>query len=383
MKKGYQDQLSILFNDFFAQSDSYSHYLRKIGYECKEVPANVEPLQKAWAKENGIQWNRKNFITWLPLEYARRFRPEIVWINDFNVFNSSWIKELKVLCPSIRFTVVWCSSPISSLERLRGYDLVLTSSPAMLNRFREHGLKCELLRHAFDPRILGQLDHTREKDIEFSFVGSLNVGDEFHNLRAELIGKLVKHFDLNLFCPNTQGNQLKVSMRHAVYHTVRILRLMRVPEEVIKRLPIIARGCFYEKSAICSHRDKLISLSKGAVYGMKMYEILHRSRLSLNVHVDMAGAFTGNMRLFEATGVGSCLLTDWKEDMPTLFQSDVEVMTYKSVDDCLEKARWLIDHPSLCREIAEAGQRRTLAEHTYAQRAEQLDHILTDNFKKI
>ena len=84
------------------------------------------------------------------------------------------------------------------------------------------------------------------------------------------------------------------------------------------------------------------------------------------------------MRLFEATGVGTCLLTDWKENLSELFEIDREIVTYKSVDECIEKAKWLLEHPQERELIAKAGQARTLKDHTFAQRAVQLDKIIRE-----
>jgi glycosyl transferase family 1 len=45
---------------------------------------------------------------------------------------------------------------------------------------------------------------------------------------------------------------------------------------------------------------------------------------------------------------------------------------------CIDKAKWLLDHPQERRVIAQAGQRRTLAEHTYDQRARELDALIRE-----
>ena len=41
------------------------------------------------------------------------------------------------------------------------------------------------------------------------------------------------------------------------------------------------------------------------------------------------------MRLFEATGVGAFLLTDFKDNLHTLFAPDRDVAVWRSIDDCL------------------------------------------------
>lgn len=82
------------------------------------------------------------------------------------------------------------------------------------------------------------------------------------------------------------------------------------------------------------------------------------------------------MRLFEATGVGSCLLTDAKENLPSLFEPDYEVVTYASSEECIEKAKWLLENPEKREMIAQAGQKRTLSHHTFEKRAISLTALL-------
>ncbi|HYG80937.1 MAG TPA: glycosyltransferase, partial [Pyrinomonadaceae bacterium] len=100
------------------------------------------------------------------------------------------------------------------------------------------------------------------------------------------------------------------------------------------------------------------------------------SRVVLNTHIDISTTSASNMRLFEVTGVGSCLLTDWKPNIGDLFEPDSEVITYRGAEECIEKVDYLLSHESERRAIAAAGQRRTLRDHTLARRAEQLDAII-------
>jgi spore maturation protein CgeB len=103
-----------------------------------------------------------------------------------------------------------------------------------------------------------------------------------------------------------------------------------------------------------------------------MYQVLRRSRITLNSHIDLAGREAGNMRLFEATGVGAFLLTDFKDNLDTLFAPDRDVAVWRSTGDCLKAIdRHLGDDRSRA-EIAHAGQARTLAQHTYRHRAAEI-----------
>ena len=62
--------------------------------------------------------------------------------------------------------------------------------------------------------------------------------------------------------------------------------------------------------------------------------------------------------------------------MKELFDPGKEVVTYDSIQDCIEKAKWLIEHPAERKKIAEAGKQRCLCEHTYDNRAVEFDQII-------
>ncbi len=89
------------------------------------------------------------------------------------------------------------------------------------------------------------------------------------------------------------------------------------------------------------------------------------------------------MRLFEATGVGSCLLTDWKENLHELFAPDAEVLTYRTADEAVEKVEYILKNEAVRRQIAAAGQRRTLRDHNFDYRALQIDEIIRKHFATV
>lgn len=82
------------------------------------------------------------------------------------------------------------------------------------------------------------------------------------------------------------------------------------------------------------------------------------------------------MRLFEATGMGACLLTDRASNLSELFEADREVVTYGSADECVEKALYLLSHDAERESIARAGHARTMKEHTLAHRLRIVDDTL-------
>jgi spore maturation protein CgeB len=108
-----------------------------------------------------------------------------------------------------------------------------------------------------------------------------------------------------------------------------------------------------------------------------MFQTLKNSKITFNCHIDVSPRSASNMRMFEATGVSTCLVTDWKENIQTLFEPDYEVVTYKSLAECVEKIQWLLMHPEQRQAIAQAAQQRVFNQHTFKQRAHQLNDIIT------
>ncbi len=113
-----------------------------------------------------------------------------------------------------------------------------------------------------------------------------------------------------------------------------------------------------------------------------MYEVLRCSRITLNRHarIDVRGhvttGFANNMRLFEATGVGTCLLTEYKDNLTEMFEPGREVVAYHDETDCIEKVRYYLEHEDERAAIARAGRERTLRDHTYAARLPELLEII-------
>jgi spore maturation protein CgeB len=115
---------------------------------------------------------------------------------------------------------------------------------------------------------------------------------------------------------------------------------------------------------------------RGTAWGAEMYRILRGSLITLNHHIDMAQSYANNMRLFEATGVGTLLITDWKQNLEEMFDPGKEVAAYRSPQECVEFVQYYLEHESERAAIAQAGQQRTLRDHTYYHRAQELADIV-------
>ena len=80
--------------------------------------------------------------------------------------------------------------------------------------------------------------------------------------------------------------------------------------------------------------------------------------------------------MFEATGVGSCLISDHKNNNDEYFLPEKEIVVYKNKFDLMDKLDFYINNDKERQEIALAGQKRTLKDHTIDIRATELIDII-------
>ena len=86
------------------------------------------------------------------------------------------------------------------------------------------------------------------------------------------------------------------------------------------------------------------------------------------------------MRMFEVTGVGSCLLTDTGQNMEDLFEPDTEVLTYETFEEAVEKYQYVTENETEREKIAKCGQLRTLKDHTVYNRCQLIDETIQKSF---
>jgi spore maturation protein CgeB len=107
-----------------------------------------------------------------------------------------------------------------------------------------------------------------------------------------------------------------------------------------------------------------------------MYKILAESKIVVNRHGAVADGYSVNFRMFEATGMGALLVTEQGKNTSDLFEPGKEVLTYTSIPDAVKVIKSALADFESNAAIASAGQRRTLTEHTYEQRAREIDRVL-------
>lgn len=348
------EQLQTIYETGFGRADSLPLNLRKIGHQVEQFIINAQPIQISWANEHGpgIQTKRSmalkvrqrlertvnrlrdkprtpgaNVPKWemeVLTAQVRSFKPDVIFVCDVLYLPAHFHRSLKNYT---KLLVGEMAYPIPPGLDLTPFDLIVSAAPHFVDRLRKAGARSELLRLGFEQTILDRLgNHT--KDVELAFIGS--VGKD-HQQRLELL------------------------------------------EELCRKVPISFWGAGADTLPPGS---PLHGRVKPPLWGYDMYRQLQKSKIALNVHIDMAEQYAANMRLYEATGVGTMLLTDWKVNLPELFEPGKEVVAYRSPEECVELVKYFLAHDSEREAIAKSGQQRTLCEHSYYHRMHELTEIL-------
>jgi hypothetical protein len=345
----HAEQLEARRQSLFGTASAYAAAFRDLGHEAEEVFLNNGPLQLAWAREHGVrvpggprrfrpsELGRRAVGGWrglpgylLPgladrdamaeilLAQVDALRPDLVLNQDLGAFPPAVLDRLRA--SGCRLVGQHAATPLPDDDALAPYDLLVSSFQPTVEELERRGFAAGLSRLGFDPRVLDALGPPSPPEWGLTFVGSLA---PIHSSRLRFLEALAELLpDLRVWSPHRPG----------------------------PRSPLAGRYL-------------------GAVWGRQMFRVLAASRATLNHHGDIP-AFANNMRLYEATGVGTLLLTDAKPNLADLFSPGVEVLAYTSAEDCAAQLLRLADAER--DRIAAAGQRRTLTAHTYRDRVAEL-----------
>lgn len=348
--KSYQAELQRVLGEVFVGTDFWQRpFAGNPDMELQEVLLNSEYLQRLWAQENHFTPTEPAWRISILQEQIKRFQPDVLFFHDQEFLDFEMQKVLLAVC-SPRLIIAWDGIARCDAKRFSQCHLVLTNFPFVRDAYREAGLQSEVFPYSFNTAIL-QTTNPPKRIYPLTFAGSVVMRSDLHVRRMELLSGLSKHLPLVL---RATGSILQWKWRE------------RAQRRRIRHLQWA--------DALNIHR--LGKANLGPVHGLPMYQFLGESLVTFNVHIDKGQNVASNMRLFEATGMGACLLTDGGVGMEDYFVDGTEVVVYKNAPDCIEKARYLTQNPKAAAEIGQAGFQRTMRDHTFTARIPLLKHIL-------
>jgi spore maturation protein CgeB len=349
--RSYDEQMAVRNRSLFGAADFYSQGLKASGVEAVDLHLNNRAMQLRWAAEKGVPIGEKAqgadcrgavatmrrlfgskrmsapdlaaMPAWMRdvmIAQIEAFRPDVI-LNQVMHFVSA--ASLRSLVGRRCLLVGQTAAPWHEPEDDRNYDLIVTSLPNYVSRFRQRGIRAHYNKLGFAPSVLAEVPET-ERRLSVAFVGTLTA---HHGERIRLLEYLASRTDLDVW-----GTGI---------------------EEVSEASPL--RTCY-----------------RGQAWGRDMFAIFRRSRIVVNQHIGIAGEFANNMRLYEATGCGAALVTDRKTNLHELFDVGSEVIDYGDPEECLAQIEDLLGDAVRCAKIGRTGQARTCRDHTYLRRASEL-----------
>jgi spore maturation protein CgeB len=109
----------------------------------------------------------------------------------------------------------------------------------------------------------------------------------------------------------------------------------------------------------------------------EMVVMFNSSKIVLNLHSWFGNWNYGvNPRLFEANGCGAFQLSDYKEEIPELFEPGKEIALYNDFDELKQRAAFYLSADKERQDIAEKGLARTQKQHTYRHRMEEMFYTI-------
>jgi spore maturation protein CgeB len=339
----YQETAAHLFSEFIYYGDSYLRAFAELNLYAEQIIPGCVPLQLKWAREQRFhtpgKWtSRRPFRWWwtvfkqtlpprdrigfsIATEQIKRLRPDTLWVFSgipvTQVLLDQWRRYTRKM-------ILWWSCPIVPGFPFRSFDLVLSGIPSMVKYFQNQGIKAHYLAHAFDSRVLRYVTPSRQKIRRVLFAGSLNEG---HSERIEYFNRLSLEIEIDFY-----GNGPN-----------------RLTTKHFSRIKI-----------------------QPPVWGKELYALLGSYLIVLHYNVDVAGNEASAKRLFEATGMGACVVTQQAENLKDFFEPGQEIVTYSTAEECIDKVKFLLSNPEIAVRIGKKAQARTLAQHLYPGRVRQL-----------
>ncbi|MBQ9926581.1 MAG: glycosyltransferase [Lachnospiraceae bacterium] len=349
----YQEAYEQFVNDSFAESDYIHRYLKEMGIESKVIFYNNKKLQEKW-NENS------NFKTPFDIMMAqiKRFKPDVVYISDMYLFSKDELDRIRnyetgKVVKIVGFHFVVLNDFTRSM--LGYYDQIYTGSRSFVELFQQEGINAKLLRHAFDKSVLQKVSDVNKQN-KVIFPGNVFVGKDMHSNRLQMLLTMMQEeipcsFYGNIYLQERQFRTILGKWKNKI--------LYRKESEIV---------------------DKINGNSNhyGNIYGVEYYNVLASNLICINSHVPIIKWGAGNMRMFEATGMGTCLLTDDKKENQELFEIDKEIVTYANLEEFKDKLKWLMNCPNEAEKIGKAAQKKTLDVHTYQNKAYQLNEYIQE-----
>jgi len=326
----YGEQLSSLVAASAGTFGFRSRGLRRAGWLVADLVRNAAAMQQAWCRENNLETKEREVLA----EQVRQLAPDVVCVDSPGDIPRA---RLEALRPPNGLLVGDCSSPHGDAGALDAFDLVLTAHPDVAARRRASGAPCHFQPYAFEPRVLGRVAPRawRERSSWVTFVPTAGV---FRDSAT------------------------------------------RFRREVVEKTP---SGLWGERVASRPAAPQRDAPCDGEGSGTARFAQLADAKVVVHPPSDrLQDDGRDEAPMYEATGYGAMVLTEYRAGLDELFVLGEEIVAYRSAEECASLLRYYAAHPDKAARIASAGQARTLRDHTYEVRMRATGEVLRRHLER-
>ena len=228
-------------------------------------------------------------------------------------------------------------------DYIRAADIFFTMSEGLVDEFRKYNSNVFWLTQAFEPSFF-QIREITSGDTgvcssDITFVGSLGM-NRLYQARREFLQSIVK-----------KGYSLK-------WWGPRLPRKLSTLPLILGKLGKAYGGRF--------------------VWGEEHAKIAQLSKIYLAFDAMPHIRKSMSERMYIAVGCGAFYMCQHVEGIEEVLEPGKEIVTFHSEDEMLDLIRYYLRHDEARKQIAQAGQKRVLTEHTYEIRIRQMTRIIQD-----
>ena len=405
--KNFNEIIKLYKEDNILLPGSWSNEMEKNNFQVFETVYSDINVQQKWIYENNLLNEFLNCTEvdkyfFILKEQIKKFKPDIIFnyagANLF--FPPHYILKLKQLLKDKVLMISYWGDEFMVPDYnyksfFKFYDLIFTSSSAYTKIFNNHGFhNVYTLGNCFEPNIVTK--NSRSKKHNLTFSGVTGYGFIDHIGRYDKLVNIMSRTDLKIWSTEPKYNYKKKLILLKLFSKLpskldyvvnkglqRFLpsKYKLILNEIFEASNIYKNtGNIFLKKDYFTDKKNLKQLFPRRVYKSftetkNYYDLIKNSNICLNLHRD-EHADIGNIRCFETTGLGSCLITDHGKSMKEFFDIENEIVGFETLEEFEEKYNFLKNNPKKIEDIALAGQNKTLKYHTTKQRVEKFIEIL-------
>ena len=382
-KFSYDEILDKLNNSGNFSRINLKSFLKK-HFSCEELFLGKDIIIKRISEKYKVQYlNNEQTIE----NVIKIINPKVVILRDISSISIEFLIKIKNI-NNLNFKVILLNGfPIRNYNDYMKFDHVIFRNPWLSQKFSHKCKSSNIIYHCFNSKILNHVNIKKFEDRNklVAFDGSsYSHGFYQHKKRYfflyHLLDKKIIH--ANIF----ENNSLRFNLIFYIFRLKKISNIsFLIIRKILEIIMIFNKNIFKRFYKLFDkilndidnfdtdnyqnfYRGPLTKIFKNQIstpnFGFKYYENINDSKISINIHTESMDNYAGNIRMFEITGLKSCMLIENFENLKDLFQDEKEVVTYNSLDDLKDKISYLKNNQNFAKDIAENGYQRVISSHT-------------------